>query len=187
VISSTVVKTLIYVSCTNVCNTPTVCPEIIPGMYRDPKEGAMYSFSILLPMGCVFLSAAEGEKLPLLNNLPLIWTHLLRTKYLFPQWQLPLSVFSRINVYVDHCDHTSSSVPRLRMRGDKPPLHYTFLLSGAYVSIGTTLLQTLVFLYGTTNEVVAREPKARAEIFLACVLHCSKVFFFFFLGGGGCK
>jgi hypothetical protein len=64
-----------------------------------------------------------------------------------------------INIYGDHFDHTPSSVPRLRIRGGKPPLSYTFLLSGAYVSIGKTLLQTMVVLCGSTNEAAAREPK----------------------------
>jgi len=83
----------------------------------------------------------------------------------------------RISIYGDHFDHTPSPVPRLRIRGDTPPLPYTFLLSGAYVSIGKTLLQTMVVLCGRTNEAVAREPKARDEIFLACVLHCVRSFF----------
>jgi hypothetical protein len=69
------------------------------------------------------------------------------------------------------------------MRGDMPPLPYTFLLSGAYVSIGTTLLKTVVVLYGRTNEAVAREPKAREEIIFACVLQRVRSF----LGGSGCK
>lgn len=64
------------------------------------------------------------------------------------------------------------------MCGDSPPFSYTFLLSGAYISIGKTLLQAMVVLYGRTNEAVPREPKARDEIFLACVLHCVQSSFF---------
>jgi len=55
------------------------------------------------------------------------------------------------------------------MHGDLPPLLYKFVLLGAYVSIGKTLRQTMVVLYGRTKETVACEPKARDEIFLACV------------------
>lgn len=137
----------------------------------------MYRFSILLPMGCVFLIGSWRRISTSFEQLTSNLDTPATAKILVPPVTVAPFSSPRINIYGDHFDHTPSSVPRLRIHCDRPPLPYTFLLSGAYVSIGATLLQTVVVLYGRTNESVAREPKAREEIFLACVLHCVRSFF----------
>jgi len=110
-----------------------------PWLVQGPKERCRVQLLNSTPYGVRFLSAAEGEKLPIFNNLPLIWTHLLRPKYVFPPVTFTPFSSPRFSFYGDHFYHTPSSVPRLRMRGDSPPLPHTFLLSGAYVSIGGPL------------------------------------------------
>ena len=165
-ISFTVVKTLIYISYTNVCNMPTVC-----------LERCHVQFLNSTPYGVRFFIGSWRRKASSFEQLTFSLDTPATAKILVPPVTATPFSFARINVYVDHCDHTSSSVPRLRMRGDMPPLPYTFLLWGAYVSIGTTLLKTMVVLYGRTNEAVAREPKAIEEIILSCVLHCVRSFF----------